>query len=57
MAGSPASPRPDDRQPSLTSRQIGTLSDIAQRAMNIRPPTRRQVISPISTRAPWLSVQ
>jgi len=36
---------------------MGTLSDIAQRAMNMRPSTRRQIISPISTRAPWVSVQ
>jgi len=36
---------------------MGTLSDIWHCAMKLRPPTLRQIISPISTRLPLLSVQ
>ena len=50
--------RDDDRQPSLTIlRHIGLLSDIWHWAMNMRPSTCRQIISPSSTRPPVLSVQ
>ena len=48
---------PDDKHPSCTSRHIGTFSDIWHCAMNMRPSTCRQIISPSSTRVPDLSVQ
>ncbi|ETX30800.1 hypothetical protein RISW2_07685 [Roseivivax isoporae LMG 25204] len=36
---------------------MGTLSDIWHCAVKLRPPTCRQMISPISTRSPSVSVQ
>ena len=47
----------EDRHPCPVSRQIGTLSDISHCAMNARPSTKRQTLSPSSTRKPWVSVQ
>ncbi|HEU0222803.1 MAG TPA: hypothetical protein VFR34_11425 [Paracoccaceae bacterium] len=44
-------------QPSRTSRQVGEFWDIEHWAMKLRPPTVKQICSPISTRLPWLSVQ
>lgn len=41
-------------QPSLTLRQVGLLSDMPQRAVKTCDPTRRQAVSPFSTRAPRL---
>jgi len=49
--------RLDDRQTALISRHIGTFSDIWHWAVKLRPFTVRQMLCPISTRAPVLSVQ
>ena len=47
----------EDKHPWPVSRQIGTFSDMSHWAMKARPSTVRQMLSPSSTRAPWLSVQ
>ncbi|NNE79262.1 MAG: hypothetical protein HKN18_03225 [Silicimonas sp.] len=47
----------EDRHPVPVSRQIGTFSDMSHLAMKARPSTVRQMLSPSSTRMPWVSVQ